>query len=698
MVDETNVDTENLLSLVGPNDIIASPWGRKPDLRPLFDDYRRQNLGTLFAMPQKIFSGNLQPIATAVQLDPFAAYMGTIRSIRNMASFNGICGTIKLRLVLRSAVTAYGTGMISWYYGQPTTGATTEETKLLLSSAHAQIFDTASSPELTIDIPFISNREFLDKSYINYVTLAYGTLALETLDPAIPPTVYGEVWMHMEDVEVTDYVEAQSLPVAVRQQEYNIPGRLSLPVALTTGMAIANVGSSLVTSVVTQGYADLKKALYGELKEVAKSTRQKFEEKVNDKQKVSENIQTPVYQAPFGNLNSLAPTAALQTLTEMPMWKLDPGLYGDVENHSLADIVQNAVYHKTFSFTINGQTYTENLSYQGLLGYAGLISRHFRYARCRPRIGLWFSYSPLMSSRFQIRVSNFGTVPTNDGDSSTALSTLLVKGSSYHIIEIPYNHDSPVVPTDETAFTLDIKLISKGEPTTAGYVPLVNVVMFTSMGPNAQFFSVRNPRLTEPPPPPEFIEAQTSTRTMSRAEPDICFTSGPLAQISYMDSVDTVEELCSRWSTILMPLKTIANAPIPHNYYGYPGVPFANNMYGSFPQHFIPLFALWRGSRDFRYVDNQTIAGSLRPTMSSTETFSSWSDISMGNGGFISSQTTPIQIRVPFLTRYRALLPFGPTIDANPVPPNNIFVGNDDTVVSRAAPDFQLFHLNILYQ
>ena len=700
MVDEVNVDTENFLLAVGANDVIHEPWGTTKPLRPLFDDYRRQDVGTLFSMPQRIFKSTL-PVSPGPNLDVFKLYMDTVRSQRNMASFAGIRATLKLKVTIRSAITAYGAGLLAWYYGPPRTGVTAENSVSLLTSAHAQIFDIPSSPELLVDIPFIHNTEYLSKDVTNYVQLSLSAMTLDSIDTSIPPSVYAEVWAYLEDVEVTRYIEAQSLPIVVRPQEYNIPGRMSLPVALSAGMTIANVGSSVLTSVVSQGYTDLKKSLYSEVKESIK-TAQKFEEKKDTKQKVSDNLQTPVYNSPFGNLNSLAPTSALQSMTEMPMWKIDPALYGDGENHTLADIVQNAVHLKTVSFGINDAVEYTGLSYEGLTGYAGYISEHFRFARARPRIGLWFAFSPLMSARFQIKIGIPGELFSDDDDGSVARTSLLVKGSSFHVVEIPYNHQSPVISTQEPAFEMQLKLINKGEPTTSGNVPPIRVLFFTSMGPGAQFFSVKSPDLQNPLNPRvnlDLIEAHSSTREMNRAEPDICFTNGPLTQISYMDSIDTIEELCSRWATQLAPIDYVENSLIPpSSFVPSLGNEFRNNKYGDMVQHFAPLFTLWRGSRDFRYSLGGELAPSHRPTMSN-EVTSVWSSQSMANGGFAITEDSVIQFRIPCLTRYRALRgTFASEFDINPIPPSEILFPEKTTIFSRASPDFQLFHLNMLYR
>lgn len=710
MIDENVVDTENFLVVTGPNDLIDEPWGTVPCPRPLFDDYRRQDVGTLFSIPQRIISGPFLNTLITLHHDIFDLYMATIRSRRNMASFFGIRGTIKLRITFRSAITAYGTGMASWIYGPLRPGNNRTEGQLLRSSSHAVIFDVPSCPELLMEIPYMNNKEFISKFEPNYVTLAIDLLSLDSIDTAIAPTVYTEVWMSMEDVEVTNYIEAQSQQVVLAQREYQLPGRMSLPLAVAAAGTIANVGSSLMTSVVTQGYSDLKKAIYGEVKTMLKDdsntkTKTKFEDQVDSSQKVSSNIQTPVYSAPYGNMNSLAPTTALQSMTEMPMWKLNPAEFGDVENHRLSDIVQNAVFHSSHTFTANGNALTLDFSYESLKGYAGYISEHFRYARARPRLGMWFTFSPLMSARFQIRVAAFGTAFLTEADSSLALNTLLVKGSSYHILELPYNFSSPVLPCDEVSFSTQITLVSKGEPTTVGNVPPIRVHFFTSMGPDAQFFSVRHPRLTEdptpePPPAALLIEAHSSTREMNRAEPDICFTDGPLRQISYMDSVDTVEELCARWTSQLTPLKQVDNSPRVASSEILPaGQEFANAKYGDNPQHFIPLFALWRGSRDFRYSPGSTIPIESRPTMA-TEGVSYYSSLSIANGGFVIGSDNVVQVRVPYLSRYRTLLgTIAPDdLDTAPLPLTNIELTNTDQVYSRASPDFQLFHLNGLYQ
>lgn len=702
MVDENIVDTENFLLVTGANDLINEPWGTVPCPRPLFDDYRRQNVGTLFSIPQRIIEG---PIGTPISypFDVFSLYMNTIRSQRNMSSFTGIRGNIKLRVTLRSAITAYGTGMVSWIYGPHRPGKDLEEDQVLRSTGHAIVFDVPSSPEIILDIPYINNQEFISKFYTNYATLTINLFSLDSIDTAIAPTVFSEIWMSMEDVEVTGYIEAQSQQVVLAQREYQLPGRMSLPLAVGAVATVANVGASVMTSVVTQGYTDLKKAVYGEVKsrmQEKTAPKEKFQDQADSSQKASSNIQTPVYSAPYGNMNSLAPTTALQNMTEMPMWKINPSEFGDVENHSLSDIVQNAAYYDSHTFTAVGNTVGHSYAYERMGGYAGYISQHFRYARARIRVGMWFTFSPLMSARFQIRVASFGTLFLTESDSSLAMSTLLVKGSSFHIVELPYNFPSPVIPCDETSFTVEVKLISKGEPTTAGNVPPIRVHFFTSMGPNAQFFSVRHPTLQPPvPDPPLFIEAQASTREMNRAEPDIRFSDGPLQQISYMDSVDTIEELCSRWSTHMTPVKTVDNAPRVPSAGALPaGQEFMNAKYGDNVQHFIPLFALWRGSRDFRYAPGSTIPIESRPTMS-TEGLSYYSSSSIANGGFIVGDDQVVQVRVPFLTRFRALLgTVASDADTTPLPLTNIGLASTDAVYSRGSPDFQLFHLNGLYR
>lgn len=693
MVDETVVDTENFLEFTGPSDLIQEPWGSVPPLRPLYDDYRRQDVGTLFSIPQRIIQGDMG-IAPTGMFDIFAQYMATIRTQRNMASFDGIRGTLKVRVIVRSAVTAYGVGVLHWIYGPPRIASNDDDTLELITSSHAQIFDIASSPELLVEIPFINNREFLDKSATNYVYLSVGSLSLDSIDASIPPTAYIEIWINMEDVEVTQYIEAQAQNVVLRQQEFQLPGRVSMPLVVGASMAMANLGHTAVTNVITQGYSDMKKALYGEVKNVVK---QKFEDQAEGKQSVSSNTQTPIYTAPFGNLNSLAPTTALQSMTEMPMWKINPSEFGDLENHTLEDIVQNAVLYKKETFTVNDETANYAFSYENLHGYAGYISQHFRYARARPRIGFWFCFSPLMSARFQLQIGHVGAILGNDTDSSLATTSILVKGSSFHLVELPYNHESPVLPTDEVSFVLTLKLVNKGEPTTAGNVPPIRVMVFTSMGPGAQFFSVKHPNLAEPPAP-VLVEAQSSTRVMNRAEPDICFTTGPLQSIGYMDSVDTVEELCSRWATQLTPTKEIDNGPRPPLSASLSSFfHFANAKYGDNPQHFIPLFALWRGSRDFRYSPGTVIPVEFRPTMSH-EGSSSYSTLSLANGGFVNTTSPVIQVRVPFLTRYRALRGTQDLAgDTTPLPLTNVNLADTDTVISRASPDFQLFHLNSLY-
>lgn len=696
-------DVENFLHLAGPNDIIDNPWGSVPDPRPLFDEYTRQNIGTVLAMAQRIHSGNLT-VADGQTIDPFALLMSTTRYQRALSSFSGIRGTLVLRCTLRSAATAYGVGMAWWYYGPTRYTAQFQQDMEIATSSHCMIIDIAPCPEVIFRIPFIHAREFLPIGYTNYVSFGEQYIALKSLDPAIPPTAYHEVWAHMEDVEVTKYIEAQSLPVAVRQQEYNLPGRASLPLVLAGSGAIVGATQAVVSNFLTQGYTDLKKAIYQEVKQKVTSnpeTKTKEENKpvehVDKSQNVCANTQTPTYNAPWGNVNSFEPTHALQSMTEMPMTKMDPAILGDVEYHGLADLVQNATWEDAYVFQNTTARITTDITAANMSGYAGYISRHFRYFRGRPRIGFWFSCSPLMSARFLIRVGSPGSIGAVDhDDASVAMHSLLIKGSSYHVLEVPWNHDSPIYPTDLVHSSFSIELISKGEPTTAGYDFEIRVLVFTSFGPGAQFFSVKSPNLSQPPP---IIEGQSSTRDINRGEPDICFTQGPLHPITYLDPVDSVETLCSRWATDLSRKKDVANETAPRDTisYAWPNT-YQNNLYGSFPQHFIPLYTTWRGSRDFRFIPNVNLSSVEKATMAGSEIVSTWSDLSIANGGFIITAATPHQFRIPFLTRYKSLLSTpGAAVETTPVPTTALTLTDDTTVIARASPDFQLFHLNALY-
>jgi hypothetical protein len=702
MVDEINEEGENFLLVEGPNDVVHGPWSSVPSLRPLFDDFIRQEVGTMLAIPQKIIdrvltSDYLTPIY------PFELLVGTTRYQRTLNPYKAVRSTIVLRVVLRAAVTCYGVGVVSWHHGvnrMPTTA--TLEGHQIVSSAHCQVVDLASSPETILRIPYVHAMEYLPKTYTQYATVYIYQYALRSIDTSITPQVNMEVWAHLEDVDVTDYIEAQSQQVVVRPQEYNVPGRVSLPVAVAAAGVVANVGQQLVSRVLTEGYSEMKKSLFAEARKAAGSP-EKLKEHVSPVQSTAENVQTPVFDAKWGNVNSLTPTTALQTMTEMSMSRIDPALYGDVEYHTLEDLVQNAVYFDQYSFTNPGDIATLALGPEALQGYAGYVSRHFRFVRCRPRIGLWFSFSPLMSARFQVRFYKPATLATTHADSSIPQTTLLVKGSSFHLLEIPYNFDSPMIETYNLHWTVDVRLMNKSEPTTAGNTPIVDMIAFTSMGPGAQFFSVCHPRITEvqPAPPLDEIEAQSSLRELNRSEPTIGFTRSPLAQISYVDNVETVEELASRWTTLLSRDKNVDNTPLPplvspadFRKYG------SNAVYGDNAQHFIPLYALWRGSKDVRYIPDSAITANEYSTMASTSFATYYSDTSIANGGYIATANTPLQFRIPFITPYRALLgSFASTIDLiHPFPRNTQNLATETYVISRASPDFQVFCLNALYQ
>lgn len=697
---------ENFLHIAGPNDIVEVPWGRVPDIRPAFDDYQRQNIGTVLAMPQRLFGTNISPVGSGVG-DIFNLLMATPRYTKALASFDGIRGTIVLRINLRSAVTTYGLGMAYWCYGQSRAGVTIEEVLDLASSTHAQVFDLPSCPEIIMRIPYLQPREFLPKDYLEYASFGIMNLSINSLDPAIPSSVYYEAWAHMEDVEVTRYVEAQSMPVAVRQQEFQIPGRVNLPLVAAGAGAAASVGNLIVSNLVTEGYSSLKRSLFQEAytavkNEVKSAVRSKVHDSLKQTQKqdqvVASNCQTPVYNAPWGNVNSIQPTYALQDMTEMPLYKINPGLFGDDEFHSLEDMVQNAIVFDITSFTSASLPYRLDLSAVNLRGYAGYISRHFRFFRGRPRIGLFFPFSPLMSARLTVRIGPPGHVYTsNESDSSMPIHTLLVKGSTFHILEVPYNQDTPIFPTESDLFSLQVELINKGEPTTAGYDFPIPMVVFTSFGPGTQFFSVKHPDLASLP-----IEAQASVRHINRSEPNIVFATSALQPVEYMPEVTTVEELCSRWCSHLGNAKAADNTRTPLNSPFLIGRTYArNSLYGDNVHHFIPLYTLWRGSRDFRVVPDKDLTTLEKVTMSGNAVTSTFSDQSIANGGFIITAETPHQFRVPFLTKFKALSGLPSALDTeihDPIPPSNFPLTAATTLIARASPDFQLFHLNGLYE
>lgn len=135
---------------------------------------------------------------------------------------------------------------------------------------------------------------------------------------------------------------------------------------------------------------------------------------------------------------------------------------------------------------------------------------------------------------------------------------------------------------------------------------------------------------------------------------------------------------------------------------------FRWNAWGDNVDKWAPCFTLWRGSRDFRAGKISHNAGYAESVvaMAWSTTQSSSNNLDTGNGAAtqIVGTDSVIQIRSPFLSTYPACMATDDTINLYTAPiPTVTNVGivsdgsNNSTYVSRAGPDFQVFHLNRLF-
>jgi len=480
--------------------------------------------------------------------------------------------------------------------------------------------------------------------------------------------------------------------------------------AVAAGGAVGSVAYNAGSVVMQGAYSNIRRALFGEAVKAVRNTLQ-----TKEGTKSAENQQTPVASQPYGNLASVSPCVELPTLTEMPLYKIPPSLYADREFHCLSDIVQNATLYTGIEVTTTTTTLIPVTPLEWS-GWVGNVMEYFRFYRARPRLILSFFTSPLIASRFSVNFTP--TLPGTGLDAGYPLESFEVKGSVTKVFEIPWVALSPVLPVAETLGTVTLSCDAAPRPLTSGGVAKVFVLVHVALGPGAQFFSIRCPpkaAWVDPTPIPaasepvagqtQEITGHSSLREIARVEPDISFCRTPVIKaVSYMDETTTIEELMGRWNSSLL-VRSSSFVPMRNDIQaaGYDSGAFPGffNSWGDNVDAWAPCFTLWRGSREYRFATS-TGAGFVAAMMSQDESSSYGNGLDFGNGTYAQPTGSEVvsQLRVPFLSRYLAVLAYTGVRNANSAPfAANSTLAYTDLIVytSRSGPDFQVFHLNRLF-
>jgi len=696
-------DKENLLQLAG----LAPVYEELDDVtsrRTLRDTVPEQNVGTQLHVPQLIQAGTLTTTsigAVPVHLpEPLAAYLSTTRVSRHLAGFDWIRGTLKLRFLFRGSATMYGAAYVWWYYGpihEPFGVPTTPNKQWSVpTSSHCHLIDIASHEELELTIPWRYHEEYREKTDVTpYVSYGIQILNVGSLEAIAPTTFDYEVWAHMEDTEISGYIDAQSKP-----NGGSSGSNLNFAYKTASGVPWA-VAARLA-------YEGVQQRLFGG------ATTEPTETTANNRPTTTskENSQTPVTIQPYGNVASLTPVAELQTLTEVGMSKIPAQEYGCTEFHLLKDLVTipTLINNVVWSDSSGSSSYTL-ITMQGYAGWPWEIANHFRYYRGRYRIILDFATSPMIAARYHIRFNKAGSTVLNN-DSGVPTYSVEIKGSQRVVIETPWMSQSPVLSVEEAVGTLCVTQVQKPQPLTTGAPARVFMYIHMCYTEDTQFFSLREtPHEAWLYPLPVALEGQAALREMRHLPVDFDIGTGSLQPINYMDPVTTVEEIMSRWSTRYLPDSTgstvtnvLDNSIDPSDEILPALLPFLNNQWGDNVDKMAPLFTVWRGSRDFRVSgalpEATSLINQIYVTLAPDSLSSPGNGGDIGNGSLLSDSNAIMQFRIPFLNKYMvspATVTTNPPIPVNSNAQFNNANLNRSVVVSRAGPDFQVFHPNRLY-
>lgn len=702
MLNLPSPDKTNLLQLAGAAPVIVEV-DTVHSRRELRDTVPQQTVGTQLRTPQKIWSGN----QSAGTIDSGPSYTNIVNNyftsqrVENvLRPFRWIRATIKLRVLFRASASLYGAAYTGWYYGKqqiPDAPFNLNETWGIATSGNCHFVDLAGHQEIEMTIPWRSALEFraTTDSWADYISFFFNILDVESLEPAAPKGVDYEVWMHLEDVELSGYIDAQSQPKSTGFGLHDLPAVASFLTSVPT------------TTIASLAYDAVHKRVYGDNapKEAG------VEHKPPSSQ---ENTQTPVVFQQYGNIAALHPIPELQTIGDVGLNKIPSSLYGDDDYHLISDLISIPCLLERTVFTTTGQEYKPAMGPLYLAGWAKEMAQHFRFYRGRQRLVIDFITSPLMSARFQIEFHQFNEV-YNSTDSGKPTQTVEVKGSTRVVVETPFVSQRPVAPTEGPSGWINIRLLAAPIPLSSGGLAKVMCYIHSSLTPDTEFYSIRETPLTQwyvPPPPPVAVEGQAALREMRHIPVDFDMGTGPLTPLNHMTPIKTVEEIMARWSNRYLPSSTsgittvLSNDIFPSDELLPAGAEFVNNQFGDNVDKIAPLFALWRGSRDFR-------TGKTTVSTTSSEYADAWINMSQaeslsylngpdpGNGGCLVAANEINQFRVPFLSPYLVANASNGTQPPYQTNSNLEFspsAPTKTTCISRAGPDFQLFYPNRLYR
>lgn len=694
--------------------------------------------------PRQIRSATLTAVvgtpATNV-IDPLQLLLTQTTISNYLRPFQAIRADIRIRVLVRSAMTIYGKTCVSFAYGaNKLTNPTTDEAWYQVqSSMNCYLLDASTSQSLEFVIPYRSPKTYqpirLTQNNANQYARVYisnwGTYngTGGTASPAYDVYAnFENVHVSMltndnqkNDIPITNFsnVEEQAMVANPQVRAATQAGALITAGAAAGGMALSiardTFTSYFMPLVNTVSGAMIKEGAKGAMKSMASpqsATAQTSSKTTEDeaKQTVEHGGNTGVKQAFWGDLSSTKRNGTSAFIDAA--FPQHPATFDllDSTNPSLAQVVARPTYHSSFVFDSGssvGDSHNMPINLSNTASYAAYYGRLGRYFRYTKRLKFHCCLPPLSSARIRLSLYYANTVNPDVSDDVPS-QVHLINGTKTLTMDVPFVFLGPVVTSNTVIATVKFELL---HPPLA---PSDNVVTFpvfvTESHHDFHMYTLQDHHTTHQyspgvvPPPPltlPVIEEQSLTEEHTiGADTQMWGSTTSNNFPSYMTEIKDLRTIFMRYSS-----ETPSASAL------YPVVTrirTAQEFVDSTVQQYAANpFAFYFGSKELKIHlktepgTDPTLGVYLRPIRNDLTGFSE----NVGSGACLTDTSVWnfLDVTVPFVSEYPysdSLVNIdtysGSLLPVDLVPSN---VNIDQThywMLSRAGPDFSVDFLNSL--